>query len=783
MNCNLLGNPEAVSVRNSPNFNRRDVAFDFAAYVQDSWTLDRLTVNAGLRMEFARPRNPAAPKPAGRFSAIGEFQALEGLPDFGPDWAPRLSLVYDVFGDARTAAKFGWNRYYHAYGISGVLPLSSYAGAAGRSDTRDWFDVTLMPGTDTPDGPPGCELVPVGRPGSCNDPYGTNGDNIAQDWEIGLPGNDLFPTGSSVRPDENLQRRFDDVLTVGLQQELGRGVSVTLEYRRRWTKDQWFRSYDARRFDFVDGRFMDNDVWVLEDEFLAPWPYTAIIPIYGIYPAAERIPGQVDMTVPGGTDYLDRFTGFEASFTARMPGGGTLFGGWNTETPGVGESAGVWNACSMRVAEGDDPNGLRFCNEFAYPRNWRNEFKLSGAQPLPWDLQLGGSFQLYPGWGVAENFRVDRRGNYAPHNFYGPPWYTEENCVAPCVLGERIIQNLTTGQLGTSTTGRTMNLLPSDTVKYLPDWTLLESERRPRLQRGQLAPGDAVRGVQRVQQGHRDVPGRPGHAGQRRRRPEQRLRGSRRGDVRPGAAGVDGRALLASVPVSEETDTSHGPVCFPLCRAKGPLNLCHEHGDRTLVPSVVAASAHAANQPCEESAPFHRADSRSGGKQWRREPSPGLRGPPERALPAPGRFVRGSEGPARSGQCRAARRPGSRCAATATACESQVGGVPSGAEDTDGVDIGGRLPYCPQRAEVCTQLNRSDGVGEARSSWPGCSGAFRGPAWPGRATGSPTRPRRRSGRGWRSWSRPVRTSTPRRRTGPPRCTGRRTGTRRTRWRG
>ena len=263
-------------------------------------------------------------------------------------------------------------------------------------------------------------------------------------------------------------------MTVGLQQELGRGVSVTLEYRRRWTKDDWFRSYDARRFDFANGRFVDNDIWVLEDEFLAPWPYTGIVPIYGIYSSAERIPGQVDMTVPGGADFLDRFTGFEASFTARMPGGGTLFGGWNTETPGVGESAGVRNACGRVIAEGDDPNGLRFCNEFEMPRNWRNEFKLSGAQPLPWDLQLGGSFQLYPGWGMWERFRVDRRGGYAPHNYYVAPWYTEQNCVAPCVLGERIIRNQTAGQLGTSTTGLTVGLLPDDTVKYLPDWTLLD---------------------------------------------------------------------------------------------------------------------------------------------------------------------------------------------------------------------------------------------------------------------------------------------------------------------
>lgn len=473
-NCGLLGNPQSVSVRNSPNLNTRRVDFDFAAYVQDSWTLDRLTINAGLRVEYARGSNPPTIKPAGRFSVPSEFQGLEGLPDFGPDWAPRFSLVYDVFGNARTALKFGLNRYFHTFGISAALPLGSYAGGAGRSDGREWFDVALQPGTEIPDGPEGCEMVPVGAPGSCNNPFGTNGDNVVQDWEIGPPNNNLFPTGSSVTWDDNLQRIYDDILTVGLQHEVWRGVSVNLEYRRRWTRDKWFRSWGARRFDYANGRFQDNDVWVLEQEVLAPRPYTAVIPIYGIYPRAERIAGQTDMTIPDSANHLDRFTGFEVSFNARLPGGGVVLGGWNTETPGVGESAGVGNWCGTVVAEGDDPNGLRFCNEFDHPRAWRNEFKLSGSWPLPGDLRLAGSFQLYPGWGMFEYFRYDRRGRYAPHNFYVAPWFTEENCVDPCVLGQRIRQGGKTGQFGTSIWGRTMILLPEDTVKYKPDWSQLD---------------------------------------------------------------------------------------------------------------------------------------------------------------------------------------------------------------------------------------------------------------------------------------------------------------------
>ena len=319
LNCNLLGDPQSVTVRNTPNINRRDVVYDFAFYGQDSWTFDRLTLNYGVRVEVAKPRNPETSKPDGRFSAAAVFPALENLPTFGPDVSPRLSAVYDVFGNARTAAKFAWNRYYHAYGITGVFPLGDYAGGAGRSDTRNWFDVALLPGTDTPDGPAGCELVPVGAPGACNDPFGTNGDNVPQDWEIGIPGNNLFPTGSSISPDSDLQRRYDDVLSVGLQHEVRPGVSVTIEFRRRWTKDDRFRSFDARRFAFSGNPslgtagFVDNDIWVLEQEVLAPAPYTAIIPIYGIFPAAEGIAGQVDTTIPSSVENLDRFTGVEVS--------------------------------------------------------------------------------------------------------------------------------------------------------------------------------------------------------------------------------------------------------------------------------------------------------------------------------------------------------------------------------------------------------------------------------------------------------------------------------------
>ena len=93
------------------------------------------------------------------FDAAGN--TIGGLPKFGPDWSPRLSVAYDLFGDARTALKFGFNKYVRDVG--GRLPRR-YSVAARATDTRDWFDCQLNVG-----GTACCGL---------ND-YGSNGDDIA----------------------------------------------------------------------------------------------------------------------------------------------------------------------------------------------------------------------------------------------------------------------------------------------------------------------------------------------------------------------------------------------------------------------------------------------------------------------------------------------------------------------------------------------------------------------------------------------------------------------------
>ncbi|MDP7692559.1 MAG: hypothetical protein QGG89_12035, partial [Vicinamibacterales bacterium] len=419
----LLGDPTNVTILNDPTISRVEVDYDTGFYAQDSWTIDRLTLNYGGRLDMADIRVPGLVKPAGRFTPttdFGQFQEVD-FPRFGPDFSPRFSLAYDVFGNAKTALKFGWNRYQNAFGDSWA---DRYQPSLQDSESRLWNDIQLGA-----DGllVPGCSLNGVG----CPNDYGTNGDNIAQDWEIGTTANTGFGIRETDRPDANLSRGYQDLLTIGIQQEVRPGLSVTAEFRRRSFQnlenggDNVLRSFA----DFGDATFI-----------VAPLPYVGTIPNYNIDPSVRALIDEVDGNILAD-DYKSTYTGFELSFSGRLDGGGTVFGGWSMDTPGVSwfSGGGVSNNCPLVREIGDNPNSLRFCDQTGYPTPFRHEFKVSGAQPLPWyDLQVAGTFIAnaggYDGSQISETMSFTRTSNT-----YRAPWWNASNCTGDCVLGAGII--------------------------------------------------------------------------------------------------------------------------------------------------------------------------------------------------------------------------------------------------------------------------------------------------------------------------------------------------------
>src|SRR5918995_1667303 len=145
--------PDSVLIRNSPLISGEKLNRDLGLYIQDSWRINRLTANIGLRWETLEAQILAGQSPAGRFVPAREFDEVKHLPSWN-DLAPRLALVYDVFGNGKTAIKYSLNRY-NLSRTTGIA--ENYNPLRSETSTLPWRDVN---GNDIADGSLRCTGYP-----------------------------------------------------------------------------------------------------------------------------------------------------------------------------------------------------------------------------------------------------------------------------------------------------------------------------------------------------------------------------------------------------------------------------------------------------------------------------------------------------------------------------------------------------------------------------------------------------------------------------------------------
>jgi hypothetical protein len=204
-----------------------------------------------------------------------------------------------------------------------------------------------------------------------------------------------------------------------------------------------------------------------------PAPYDGSIRIFNIDPAVRAAIDVLDRTRAPGS-YSLVYNGFEVAVSARLPGGGTLLGGWTVDM--IAE-----NSCQDERDRGDDPNRLRFCDQNAYPLPYSHELKLSGS--IPFSLPGAGAFntgfailgnQRSPGESLDERFRYSRSTASNAETVYRAPFYTAETCVAPCVLNDRMVDPRVHQTVGTSPSFFDAVILPPDSVKFFPSRTQVD---------------------------------------------------------------------------------------------------------------------------------------------------------------------------------------------------------------------------------------------------------------------------------------------------------------------
>jgi hypothetical protein len=355
---NINGVPTAASVvvRNSPVRGFANANASIGTFVQDKWTVGRLTLIGGGRFDYLNAEVPAQSLPAGNFVTARETPEITCTPCWS-DWSIRFSAAYDLFGNGKTALKAAVGKYVSS-------ELMSIAAAVNpmrtQSDTRNWNDI---------DG----NRRAIAANGS------------VQFEEIGVSNNRNFglPRGTA-QFDPNTPRPTDQEESVLLQHELFSGVSISAGYYHHTYNDLALTRNTA----------VDPDL-----DFT---PYTVIGPANTNLPGGggERItqynlvPGKLGLVNAvrtfSETNYR-RYHGIEFTANARLPRGGFAFGSLTTERTAS-------NSCDVA---NNDPNNRRFCEQIP---PFRSMLKLAAGYPLPFGIQASGSVNLRPGGPIAATY-------------------------------------------------------------------------------------------------------------------------------------------------------------------------------------------------------------------------------------------------------------------------------------------------------------------------------------------------------------------------------------------
>lgn len=350
--CTALPCPIAVAVTNGPTTLEQKVKHDFGVFLQDTWTINRLTLNLGGRFDYFNAMVPAQSAPAGNWIQARNFPEIPNVPNW-KDWSIRLAGAYDVFGTGRTALKANASKYIAsaAAGFAQTFNPMNYS-----TQTRAWVDFD--------------------RNKSILDAAG----NIQFNEVIG--GTSNFG-GITSRPDPDLKRGYNWEYSASVQQQVGERISVTAGYYRR----------NFYNLDVTDNQNLAVTDW---SPFQITTPTDPRLPLSGQTITmhslnTNKVGAATDNLRTYSAENSTIYNGVELSANLRREKL-LLFGGVTTD-----------RRASITCDERDNPNSARFCDSTP---PFRTTFKMSAAYQLPWDFQLSGSFIAQPGPSVNANYTV-----------------------------------------------------------------------------------------------------------------------------------------------------------------------------------------------------------------------------------------------------------------------------------------------------------------------------------------------------------------------------------------
>jgi hypothetical protein len=373
-------------------------------FVQDKWTLNRLTVSAGLRFDWFYSENPAfhvggSLMTPGRSYDVPKFSTTRYK-----DWTTKYAAAYDLFGDGKTALKVNLGKYV----LGQALVIGGLASQAGYNiqytSQRSWVD-------NDRDFVPDCDLTRNTNQGptqvgadnqvdTCLAAQGVNGNFYLNALNPNLAVQDDARYGWGKRP-------YSWEFAVSAQHELGHGIAVNGGVFQRW-----FGNFLVT--DNTSANVNDFTTYSITPGLIPAAPASAggqSLPdnvytsgFYNLNPGTpvNNLTGLSRTMFPDSHVY-DRWFGFDIGMGARLAQGAIIQGGLSTghqttdfcdvEDPAKAGDRALVEMLTAGVPA--QPISVSACH---MAQNWLTQIKFLGSYTVPKiDVQVGGSYQSIPG--------------------------------------------------------------------------------------------------------------------------------------------------------------------------------------------------------------------------------------------------------------------------------------------------------------------------------------------------------------------------------------------------
>jgi hypothetical protein len=378
------GVPTALTMRGSNPFEVRTRSLSQALFVQEQWTLKRLTLSTGLRYDYANSYYPEQTFGGTRFHpAVFVFPTdTEGGVTGFHDLNTRVNAVYDLTGDGKTSLKFNAGRYLDSAAIGGRWQLGNPLSRIQTTVGRSWNDANK---NFVPD----CNLLNR----LAQDLRPSGGDQCGP-WNNTTFGTEVFTTTYDPLMFKGwFTRPMEWGVGLSLQREVTPGMSVEVGWRRRWI-DKWtlihndanthadFTEYSVTapvdpRLGDVSGRVVD-DLWNISQAK------------FGLFDRHTILEGS---ELARDVNRRDWWHGVDFSVNARLSNGLALRGGGVVSSNGGDWCEYILNGhYGTGIPEGP---GLRNCHN-STPVQY--QLRAIGTYTIPRiDVQVAGTLTNRPG--------------------------------------------------------------------------------------------------------------------------------------------------------------------------------------------------------------------------------------------------------------------------------------------------------------------------------------------------------------------------------------------------